>query len=73
VRVFEEKREEEEATEQSQAFARYWPDGYGLPLGVLILLAAAGASIGRDRRRPRHAALARLSLQSSDQRPRRRT
>jgi hypothetical protein len=73
VRVFEEKREEEEATEQSQAFARYWPDGYGLPLGVLILLSAAGASIGRDRRRPRHAALARLSLQSSDQRPRRRT
>ena len=75
VRVFEEKREEEEATEQSQAFARYWPGGYGLPLGVLILLAAAGFSIGRDRRsRPRHAAaLARLSLHSSDQRSRRRT
>ena len=50
VRVFEEKSEEEEAPEQSQAFARYWPGGYGLPLGVLILLAAAGASIGRDRR-----------------------
>lgn len=79
VRVFEEKKEEEEATEQSQAFARYWPGGYGLPLGVLILLAAAGFSIGRDRRssrsRPRHAAmaLARLSLHSSDSRPRRRT
>jgi hypothetical protein len=76
VRVFEEKKEEEEATEQSQAFARYWPGGYGLPLGVLILLAAAGFSIGRDRRssRPRHPmALARLSPQSSDPRPRRRT
>jgi hypothetical protein len=71
VRVFEEKREEEEATEQSQAFAAYWPDGYGLPLGVLIILAGAGISIGRDRRRPRQAALARLSLHSSDQRPRR--
>jgi hypothetical protein len=74
VRVFEEKKEEEEATEQSQAFARYWPGGYGLPLGVLILLAAAGFSIGRDRRsRPRDPALARVSLQSSDPRPRRRT
>jgi hypothetical protein len=73
VRVFEEKREEEEATEQSQAFARYWPEGYGLPLGVLILLAAVGMSIGRDKRnrRPRRAALAHLSLQSSDLRPRR--
>jgi hypothetical protein len=80
VRVFEEKKEEEEATEQSQAFARYWPGGYGLPLGVLILLAAAGFSIGRNRRssrsRPRHAAmmaLARLAPQSSEPRPRRRT
>jgi hypothetical protein len=75
VRVFEEKKEEEEATEQSQAFARYWPGGYGLPLGVLILLAAAGFSIGRDRRgrsRP-VTALARLSPQSSDPRLRRRT
>lgn len=81
VRVFEEKKEEEEATEQSQAFARYWPGGYGLPLGVLILLAAAGFSIGRDRRssrsRSRHAtttmALARVSPQSSDPHSRRRT
>jgi hypothetical protein len=73
VRVFEEKREEEAAPEQSQAFTRYWPDGYGLPLGVLILLAAAGTSIGRDRRRPRRAAMARLSLQDPIQRPRRRT
>ena len=72
VRVFEEKREEEEATEQSQAFARYSPAGYGLPLGALILLAAAGASIVRGRRRPRRAALALISQQTSDPRPRRR-
>ena len=72
VRVFEEKREEEAAPEQSQAFTRYWPDGYGLPLGILILLAGAGASIGRDRRRPRHAAMAQVSL-NPNQRPRRRT
>jgi hypothetical protein len=72
VRVFEEKREEEEATEQSQAFARYSPAGYGLPLGALILLAAAGASIIRGRRRPRRAALALISPQSTDPRPRRR-
>jgi hypothetical protein len=72
VRVFEEKREEEEATEQSQAFARHSPYGYGLPLGFLILLAAAGASIVRDRRRPDRS-LALLSLQTSDPRQRRRT
>jgi len=72
VRVFEEKKEEEEATEQSQAFARYSPAGYGLPLGALILLAAAGASIIRGRRRPRRAALALISQQTSDPRPRRR-
>jgi hypothetical protein len=72
VRVFEEKKEEEEATEQSQAFARYSPAGYGLPLGALILLAAAGASIVRGRRRPRRAALALISQQTSDPRPRRR-
>jgi hypothetical protein len=35
VRVFEEKREEEEATEQSQAFAAYRAEDYrGLPLGA---------------------------------------
>jgi hypothetical protein len=99
VRVFEEKREEEAAPEQSQAFARYPPSapagasasaaahtslgpsdggstglvGYGLPLGVLILLAGAGASIGRDRRRPRRVALAQASLDNQHQRPRRRT
>jgi hypothetical protein len=32
VRVFEEKREEEAAPEQSQAFARYRPAGSGLPI-----------------------------------------
>jgi hypothetical protein len=82
VRVFEEKREEEAAPEQSQAFSRYLPGSYGVPLGVLVLLAAAGASIGRGRRRPRRgAALARLSSSQHDQksqhdpnqRPRRRT
>jgi hypothetical protein len=73
VRVFEEKREEEAAPESSQAFARYVPGGYGLPLGVLVLLAAAGFSIGRDKRRPRRAAMARVSLQAPHPRPRRRT
>ncbi len=73
VRVFEEKREEEAAPESSQAFSRYLPSGYGVPLAVLVLLAAAGASIGRDRRRPRRAALAELSLQKPPSRPRRRT
>ncbi len=35
VRVFEEKREEEEATEQSQAFAAYRVEDYrGLPIGA---------------------------------------
>ncbi|HEY3759612.1 MAG TPA: hypothetical protein VGL37_07600 [Solirubrobacteraceae bacterium] len=73
VRVFEEKKEEEEATEQSQAFAAYRAEDYrGLPVaarayagrggggsvssGLYVLLAAvlvagAGASIGRDPRR----------------------
>ncbi|HXP99560.1 MAG TPA: hypothetical protein VN845_05795 [Solirubrobacteraceae bacterium] len=98
VRVFEEKREEEAAPEQSQAFARYSPSTragvraltpvgalvpssahasvgvsgsgssrlamYGLPLGVLILLAGAGATIGGGRRRSRRTALARLSIQT---------
>ena len=73
VRVFEEKKEEEEATEQSQAFARYSPIGYGLPLVALILLAGAGTSIVRDRRRPRRTAPALLALKTSDPRPRRRT
>jgi hypothetical protein len=73
VRVFEEKKEEEEATEQSQAFARYSPIGYGLPLVALILLAGAGTSIVRDRRRPRRTAPALLALKTSDPHPRRRT
>jgi hypothetical protein len=75
VRVFEEKREEEEATEQSQAFAAYRAEDYrGLPIGArayagrvgggggslssslyllfaAVLVAGAGASVGRDPRR----------------------
>jgi len=94
VRVFEEKREEEAAPEQSQAFARYpvsvparayasagTSSGsprlavYGPPLAVLILLAGAGASIGRGRRRSRRAAFARLHIQQPTSTPssRRRT
>src|SRR5581483_6303732 len=50
VRVYEEKREEEAAPEQSQAFSRYHPDGHGLPpgmyvFGAAILAAAAGATL----------------------------
>jgi hypothetical protein len=74
VRVFEEKREEEAAPEQSQAFARYRPPGYGIPLIVLILIAAAGgATIRFDPGRRRRTALARLSLEERNSRPRRRT
>jgi hypothetical protein len=78
VRVFEEKREEEEATEQSQAFAAYRAEDYrGLPIGArayagrvgggggslssslyllfaAVLVAGAGASVGRDPRRRNH-------------------
>ncbi len=109
VRVFEEKREEEAAPEQSQAFARHRaPEsaqrhttrngGYrGMPMAArayasaggsgggsshlavyllgLLVLAGAGASIGRDRRRPRRTALAQISSSqpASNSRPRRRT
>ena len=90
VRVFEEKREEEAAPEQSQAFARLpsapasahaWTSGtgpsriatYGLSILVLTLLAGAGASIDRNRRRPGHIAMAQLSPQKPTSRPRRRT
>ena len=94
VRVFEEKREEEAAPEQSQAFARYTASAsarayasagtsggsprlavYGPPLAVLILLAGAGASIGRGRRQSRRAAFARLYMQQPTSTPssRRRT
>jgi hypothetical protein len=65
VRVFDEEREEEEAPEHSQAFARYELSAHagvnGQGGGMLvapymlvaaILLAAAGASIGLGRRRP---------------------
>jgi hypothetical protein len=45
VRVFEEKREEEEATEQSQAFAAYRADAYrGLPLGARAYASPVGGS-----------------------------
>jgi hypothetical protein len=74
VRVFEEKREEEAAPEQSQAFARYRPPGYGAPLIVLILIAAAGgATIRLDPGRRHRAAPARLSFDERNPRPRRRT
>lgn len=72
VRVFEEKREEEAAPEQSQAFARYLPDGYGVPLVALILLAAFGGAAVRSDPRRRRAAVA-LSLQHPNPRSRRRT
>jgi hypothetical protein len=58
----EEKREEEAAIEESQAFSRYQPDGgMSVPpylLGLVLLAALAGASVrggsgaGRSRNRP---------------------
>jgi hypothetical protein len=43
VRVFEEKREEEEATEQSQAFAAYRAESYrGLPVGARAYASGGG-------------------------------
>ena len=43
VRVFEEKREEEEATEQSQAFAAYRAEAYrGLPIGARAYAGGGG-------------------------------
>ena len=61
-RVYEEKREEEAAPEESQSFARYEPAGHGQPLpgsfliGMLVLAALAGATIrGRPRPRPTRA------------------
>ena len=45
VRVFEEKREEEEATEQSQAFSAYRGDAYrGLPLGARAYTSVNGGA-----------------------------
>jgi hypothetical protein len=118
VRVFEEKREEEAAPEQSQAFALYRPLGHGVPLaagsgmnfhlsrsapaygrvnfhfsrsvpaygrtpgssesalyllGIVLIAAAGGATLRLDPRRRRRTALARLSLQHTNPRPRRRT
>jgi hypothetical protein len=52
----EEKREEEAAFEESQAFSRYEQDGGGLPpyvIGLVLLAAVAGATIrGGPRPRP---------------------
>jgi hypothetical protein len=45
VRVFEEKKEEEEATEQSQAFAAYRAEDYrGLPVGARAYAGANGGN-----------------------------
>ena len=45
VRVFEEKKEEEEATEQSQAFAAYRAEDYrGLPVGARAYAASGGGN-----------------------------
>jgi len=47
VRVFEEKREEEEATEQSQAFAAYRAEDYrGLPIGARAYAGRVGGGGG---------------------------
>ncbi len=45
VRVFEEKKEEEEATEQSQAFAAYHAEDYrGLPVGARAYAGSGGGN-----------------------------
>ena len=81
ARVYEEKREEEAAPEQSQAFSAYHPDqGPDVPLapfvlGAVLLSAAAGASIrtGMRRRDRRHeAAIAAARIPSSRQSQQRR-
>jgi hypothetical protein len=47
VRVFEEKKEEEEATEQSQAFASYRPESYrGLPVAARAYAGRGGGGLG---------------------------
>jgi hypothetical protein len=70
VRVYEEKREEEAAPEQSQAFAAYHPDQGGdlalapFVLGIVVLAAAAGASVRTGlRRRDRRHEVAILAVQ----------
>jgi hypothetical protein len=81
VRVFEEKREEEAAPEQSQAFARLAPAAHRSPiptplytLAVVLLAAGGAATIRRPRARGgRRHAFASLSNVRQPQRPRRRT
>ncbi|MBJ7330549.1 MAG: hypothetical protein JHC95_11675 [Solirubrobacteraceae bacterium] len=59
VRVYEEKREQEEAFEQSSASVRYEAGArHGVPnpaltLGLLIVAAGAGSTLARRRRDPR--------------------
>lgn len=67
VRVLEEKREEEVAPEQSQAFSRARV-GERLPLGeitigTVLLLALAGAAVARPRRRDRRLQIATAAAQ----------
>lgn len=65
VRVFEQKREEEVAPEQSSAFARYDPDEHAplapALLGLALIAAFSGTALAlgvrrRDRHRPRRVA-----------------
>jgi hypothetical protein len=74
-RVYEEKREEEAAPEESQSFARYHPQDNHLPsgymIGMLVIAAFAGATI-RARPRPRGRRAAVATAQLRDQHPRRR-
>jgi hypothetical protein len=46
VRAFEEKREEEHASEHSQAFAAYRPSGHALPQAALAHVRGRGAHAG---------------------------
>jgi hypothetical protein len=69
VRVFEEKREEEVAPEQSQAYARYEPSDTRVPYGptliaAIVLLAAAGAELRNGPRRRARRRLATATVRS---------
>ncbi|MBA3300556.1 MAG: hypothetical protein H0T15_01695, partial [Thermoleophilaceae bacterium] len=74
----EKEKEEEVATEESQAFSSYSPDEHGIPpgyiVGGMILLALAGASIrGSGRRSDRRIEAATASLADLPHRRRRRS